>query len=308
MKFLWVNNVPNIVGGTLNCTHSMCQALPEYSHTVVSVQGKFTKETVEAFYGVAKLGDYLESGVSSFDVVVYQNSPNGFVVHPKTVKSVYYQHSDFAGLGRKRCDHVFFVSDYLRREMGETGTVLHQPVTIPKENSNWTKREGFVIGRLCTPTAEKWVKEDFLPHLEVLSNLPAVSFEFVGCPKDLQGVVSGACRGKVIFREAGFSARSLLRCWDVLLYNSSQHETFGRTVREAQRCGCVPVVSNHSGLAEQISHGTSGFLVTSPQDTLHAVRQIMSNPGIASTCKIWGDQHGSLSGWAAKFKEAIGLK
>lgn len=305
-RILWVNNVPQIVGGTLNCTHSMCQALPEHQHTVWAVRGQFGEEEHRAFEGIAELTT--EGSPREYDVVVYQNSALEWISHGPKTKAVYYQHSaSSTSACRDLCDHVFYVSQWLKNKDRGQGVVLHQPVTIPKILDFGTRQHGVVIGRICTPTETKWIPNDFLPHLVLAATVPNTYFEFVGCPRTLQSRVADAVQGRATFRNPGFSSRSLLRNWKVLLYNSSQHETFGRTVREAQRSGCVPIVSNHSGLAEQIEHGKSGFLVDSPEDTKKAIIQAMADPFIKSSCKAFGDLHGSLAGWAEKFKGIVGL-
>ena len=302
MKFLWVNNVPSIVGGTLNCTHSMCKALPNHDHMVLSLQGEFRSAEKEAFAGVAQLTTRWVDA----DVVVFQNSPMNEVVHSGANHSVYYYHSEHRSpIASRFTDHQFFVSDYLKNKLSLPGEVLYQPVTRPKERFQRHKKD-VVIGRLCTPTKEKWVLDEFLPHLVACKGIPGVWFDLVGCPEAIKSTVQTSLDHKVSFFPCSFSARSLLHTWDCLVYTASQHETFGRTVREAQRCGCVPVVSNHSGLAEQVRDG-HGFAVSSPQDVYNAVIRSKEDPGLKSRCRDYGDQMGSLENWAHKFEAAIGL-
>lgn len=304
MKFLWVNNVPSILGGTLNCTHSMCKALPNHDHMVLSLQGEFRSAEREAFKDVATLVTEREDA----DVVVFQNNPIALVGSFGNVRRksrlVYYHHSAH-GASPLLTDHQFFVSDYLKSKVGLPGEVLYQPVTRPKERFQRHKK-GVVIGRLCTPTKEKWVLDEFLPHLVACKNIPGVWFDLVGCPEAIKSTVQTSLDHKVSFFPCSFSARSLFHTWGCMVYTASQHETFGRTVREAQRCGCVPIVSNHSGLAEQVRDG-HGFAVSSPQDVYNAVIRSKEDPSLKSRCRDYGDQMGSLENWAKKFEAAIGV-
>jgi len=305
-KFLWVNNIASITGGTLNCTHSMCQALPRHRHTVLCSTSKFGKAEYQAFNGVATLVQKLPD--EHFDVVVYQNSPLHEVSTEIADITVYYQHS-MQGISASRklaCDHVFYVSRWLRDAIDFDGQVLYQPVTIPAPTIYSPRQGMFTVGRLCTPVASKWKAEEYLHHFRAVAKLENTWFEFVGCPKDIEPVVKEACQGRASFFPVAFSSRGHLRNWDVMLYTSSQTETFGRTVREAQRCGCVPVVSNHSGLAELVSGGY-GFTTESPEESVSRVKMALGNADLKVRCKEHGDLHGSLTNWAYKFCAELGI-
>ncbi|MBL4884425.1 MAG: glycosyltransferase, partial [Planctomycetaceae bacterium] len=114
----------------------------------------------------------------------------------------------------------------------------------------------------------------------VLSNpeceVPEVRWEFVGCPDAFRQELSQACQQRATFHAANWEARSHLNRWHVLLYhNPDVVETFGRTVAEAMRAGCVPVVDNAGGFCEQIGP-QNGYLCSELQEFMTALEELSS--------------------------------
>lgn len=272
MKFLWVNNVCSILGGTLNATLSMVCSFPDADHTVFGFGSRFGSEEYEAFPDGVKLvsGSNLQDFVRNkkFDVIVFQNTPielmpNRYLNKPLTV---YYQHSNHrsAKQAREKCDIFFCVSNYLANLADvSTDHVLYQPVTVPQkiedeEYEEWSKQFASVAGRICTPNPNKWKKEDVVGLVEKVGFNNGIGFHFVGATDPIKEAFKG--NEAVYFSNPSFKARGYLREWDYLLYKSQQTETYGRVVKEAQRSMCIPIVSNHSGFKEQIDNAVTGFL------------------------------------------------
>ena len=64
------------------------------------------------------------------------------------------------------------------------------------------------------------------------------------------------------------------RGWDALLYHNTRvTESFGRTVAESMRAGCIPVVDNRGGFAEQV-HADCGFLCDDKDEFSAALDQL----------------------------------
>ena len=103
-------------------------------------------------------------------------------------------------------------------------------------------------------------------------------WEFVGCLQPLRRRLEEACQGNAEFFPASWLARSRLWQWNALLYhNPALTESFGRTVAEAMRAGCIPIVDGRGGFSEQIADGC-GYLCPEANDFANAVEQILS-PG-----------------------------
>ena len=109
------------------------------------------------------------------------------------------------------------------------------------------------IGRLCTPTPRKWPAELSEFYAYLANRHPAIDWEFVGCPPQLQAAIQSACHGQATFYEASWAARSHLWSWDAMLYHHpTLTESFGRTVAESARTGCIPIVDDRGGFSEQL--------------------------------------------------------
>jgi glycosyltransferase involved in cell wall biosynthesis len=169
-------------------------------------------------------------------------------------------------------------------------------------------RERLVIGRICTPQAKKWPPD--LPefYANLTRRFPEVEWEFVGCSADIHPRLREACRGRAVFHPASWSARAHYWRWDALLYHNPQvTESFGRTVAESMRAGCVPIVDARGGFVEQVADGT-GFLCSGADefaaavDRLHAAgeRRPMSRAAMAHA-----DEAFSLERFAREFMRLL---
>lgn len=133
-----------------------------------------------------------------------------------------------------------------------------------------------VVGRICTPQRRKWPAEIVPLYAELADAFPSVRWEFVGCPEPLQPPLKEACRDRATFFPASWRARSRFRTWDALLYHHpGLTESFGRTVAEAMRAGCIPVVDDRGGFREQVAPGC-GFLCSDAAGFHAAVREVRS--------------------------------
>jgi len=131
-----------------------------------------------------------------------------------------------------------------------------------------------IVGRICTPTVAKWPPELIPFYKEMAGRFPEIHWEFVGCPENHQELLNAACNGRALFHSAGWAARKHLTRWHVLLYHHPHMtESFGRTVAEAKRVGCVPVVDHLGGFVEQISPG-HGFLCANPEEFANALEKL----------------------------------
>lgn len=285
MKLLFVNNVSSVIGGTLACTLSMCQAFPDCEITVFS-WGRFGETEYRVFPKNVNLvsGPNLREfiGDTEYDVIVYQNTgyermPHTFNNKPLTV---YYQHSDHrsAKQARELCNITLCVSKYLADQAGlDESTVLYQPVTVPPqiddpEYDEWAKSFPYVIGRICSPNPNKWKKEDVVDVFNhVTHHTSNGGWHFIGCPDWVkEELEKNHYRDHCYFSDCSFEARGYLHKWDYLLYKSSLPETYGRVVKEAQRCRCVPIVSDLGGFKEQIEQHRTGYLCGDLDDFLFA--------------------------------------
>lgn len=269
MHLLQVCNVGDICGGTAACAWSVIRALPHMQHSVVFLS-RVTAATRTAFEGVQV---YPSNRVterllrdSDPDVCLLHNTSADRFVAQTSMPLIQYQHS----VGhRQPADVHAACSNWLKDQIPGSPAVLYQGVPEPPRPQTRHVRElrdRLVVGRICTPAARKWPAE-LIPFYEHLARQhPQIDWEFVGCPQELESPLRTACQGRARFHEAGWSARSLLWTWDVLLYHHPLlTESFGRTVAEAMRAGCVPVVDARGGFAEQVSPET-GVLCKTPTE------------------------------------------
>lgn len=320
MRVLFVNNVSNILGGTMQCTHSMCRALPDCDITVFSFGSGWNQETQEYFGNVRfvnsiRLQTFLDE-TEPFDLIVYHNIGESRFPRnvPDDTLQVYYLHSK-SGCYRVApnvMDHCFCVSYWLADQVKwEPGTVIWQPVTLPKGPTT-PKPPGVTIGRICAPNRRKYNENLIIPYFKLAEEIgnntdTSVRFEFVGLPKEFR-MRFPPLPGILEYYPASIEARSFYHRWDILLYASGLDETYGRTVKEAQMCGCVPVVSRRAGFIEQC-HSGNGYLFDGLDDCGAILERLMRNPEELRTakeaCIQYGRDEGSLKRWRNLFLEAI---
>lgn len=299
-RILQVCNVGQITGGTAACAWTLTRALPEAAHAVL-FRSAISAETRQAFAGctVQSLAELSQTGQAptSFlrrfqpDLIVLHNTPRGHSpleklqlsrLHPRP-HVLQYLHSVITPA---EADQTVCCSAWLgARYQQSPGSVLLQGVPRPpvsaekdsrrRSSSSWTPRET-VVGRLCTPTARKWPGELIDLYARLASGAPRIHWEFVGCPEQLQKPLRLACRDRARFLPASPAARSHLWKWQAMLYHHpTLTESFGRTVAEAMRCGCIPIVDHLGGFREQITAGT-GFLCRNLDSFAAALEAVQS--------------------------------
>lgn len=271
MRILWVNNVAELLGGTMQATYSMIEALPKATHKV-AVFGSCQSACRDAFSKIAKIETVSKTGLQTLvgsyrpELIVYQNTPEDNLpkVDDRYTVEVYYLHSAGGAKTGNRFPRRLCVSDCLAKQVRwPTETVLYQPVTVEAQNSEQEDLEAKVwVGKIATQREEYWRKEtlsEFLTHADASSRIDLVTdFRPVEDPR-------------VRYLKPSTSIRSLLWCWDYLLAIDKK-ETFGRCVREAQLCGCVPIVSKGSGGPEEIVQQWGGLIVGDPKEAWEAIK------------------------------------
>lgn len=301
---LWVNNSGNALGGTLQCTADCIKALPDCKHTVLSIGSAFSEDVPQLLPDIQLIHkDSVQrvAGRVEPDIIIYQNTHERSMPKraPNGAFQVYYQHSAFPTMKPgTRCDRYFTVSKYLARtlEVSED-TVLYQPVSTPPM---YGARQGYGL-RICTPTQRKWNAKDWRPFVDQV--VKKYSMTLIGFPENCSA--PEGCETE----PASLIARSSFWMHRFLLYTSSLPETYGRTVKEAQRCGCVPIVSDMGGFVEQIENEDGpdyGFLIRKPEEAVEAVETVMKDYDWWE-CHVQkrGNEQGSLQRWRTEFLERI---
>lgn len=261
-RLLQVCNVGTVLGGTGACAFSIARSLPRHSHHLWCF-GPIREDLKEVWRGeglrkIERL-DGEEIARLNPDEVILHNTGRGRVVGKWRARTLQYVHSriDFY-----RAEKTLYCSKYLARQYGASEEeVWWQPVPLPFRPQLIRQPRRFagdelVVGRLCTPGVKKYPRE-LLEVYELLSKShPHIRWEFVGAPVELASELQRACGGRATFHAAGWGKRELFWKWDVLLYtHPTLTETFGRTVAEAMRTGCVPVVDARGGFVEQLEDG-----------------------------------------------------
>lgn len=313
MKLLSVANVGTLLGGTGACCYSCVKSLPDWQHAVVflSTVEDFTRQQFGCeVRQETRITQQLIDEVKP-DVILFHNtSPDRFPERlPDDCVAVYYQHSAFHSCreARRRCDVSLAVSHHLARQTNlRQDFILYQPVPKPPAGE---RRAVLTFGRICTPNRMKWRGVDrfysklgsSLDSLEFVFGDPVTArWDFVGAPDDFPE----HARFSGEFHPAAWDARRLLSEWTAMLYHHpTVSESYGRTVCEAQRAGCIPIVDRRGGFVEQIGHGKTGFLCDSVNEFAEAVRTVAKGEhsiDIAAMQKA-ADERGSLAAWRRNF-------
>lgn len=309
MKLLQVCNVGNICGGTAACAWTIARALPGWEHAIRCLS-PVTPETIQAFapWGIERVdqvdGKLLER--LQPDVVLLHNVGRGVLPNSRSCLVVQYHHS--AG-PRLAADRHVACSRWLADQLGSHVDVLYQPVPIPVAGNDRDPRcldDELIVGRICTPTPRKWPKETIPFYASLSAGFPGYRWEFVGAPEEMRPRLLEACRGRAVFHAANWQARSHLRRWHLLLYHHpSLAESFGRTVAEAMRAGCLPIVDDRGGFREQIISGRSGFLCGNLNEFAQAL-ETLASPEIrwrmARQARELADEKFSLRTFARNFQ------
>lgn len=280
MHILQVCNIGNICGGTAACAWSITHALADHQHTVVFLT-KPTTETMHAFQHCKTVyrpnidSEFLQQ--FSPDILLLHNTNSKNIQGHESFFSIQYHHS--VGEQASATRHVA-CSKWLMSQLSQVQELLYQPIPIPSKliQSNRELSDVMTIGRICTPTAKKW-PQALLPFYERLSRtFPEVVWEFVGVPGNLKAPLNDACQGRCEFLSAGVDARQHFWCWQAMLYHHpTLTESFGRTVAEAMRAGCIPIVDSRGGFLEQITHSESGFLCENVEAFEAAIHKILDH-------------------------------
>ncbi len=302
-KLLQVCNVGRIVGGTAACAWTVTRALPGIEHHVAFLSA-CGDETAAAFLPApvsihATVDQALVDRICP-DVVLLHNTPAWRFTAKSRPPTVQYLHSrvDYPAPS----DVVLCCSRWLAERISiPTDGVLWQAVPKCRVGLLRSSNRRLTVGRLCTPTRRKWSGEVVPFYAELSRRFPEVAWEFVGCPPELVSELRQACRGRAVFHAAGWEQRSQFATWDVLLYsNPGLPESFGRTVAEAMRTGCIPVVDRLGGFIEQVAPDC-GFLCETLDEfatALQHLREPTFRQQVSHRCRQHADHHFSLRQFA----------
>lgn len=311
MHLLQVCNVGQIVGGTAACAWSLTRALPQMTHSVafLSRADAVTRQAFEP-HRILHWPDCTSELIRQVnpDLVILHNISAGQSRWWDGAYTIQYVHS--AGR-RLLADRTVYCSRWLAEQCrARNPAILWQGVPLPIRPSTPQHRiEGRLrIGRICTPTPRKW--PDSLPafYAQLATQHPYVDWEFVGCPMAMQPLLLSACSGRATFHPASWQARSHVWHWDALLYHHpTLTESFGRTVAEAARAGCVPIVDDRGGFTEQLE-ALGGRGCRTRSEFANAISQLsglesLQRPG--ETIRLKAEEHFSLAGFGAKLRSLI---
>ncbi len=305
MRMLQVCNVGNIIGGTAACAWSITRAIPDVQHHVVFLS-HITDATRAAFQHctIDRWERVDETHLNSIrpDLVLLHNVAPQRVGPIRSAVTMQYVHSQ----GRRaNATFTCHCSRWLADRQGASPeTILIQPVPKPPvpDSDPRESAEPFRVGRICTPQPHKWPADTIGFYERFAPRFPHVRWEFVGCPEPLQLQLQTACRGRAVFHAAAWHSRSLLWTWHAMLYhNANVTESFGRTVAESMRAGCIPIVDARGGFVEQVPEGC-GFLCQSEENFAGALEQL---PEQRQQLSHAATQHADAAFSLARFREKL---
>jgi hypothetical protein len=302
LNILQVCNVGRIVGGTAACAWTVTRSLSACRHTVAFL-GHINDETRRAFSHCRLLEwkRVIAANVADIkpDIVLLHNTSHARCDNRLPAVTILYQHS---AAKPAAADRTIYCSRWLAEQCGGTiEQVCLQAVPRPLRSAalgeTRSLRDEIVIGRICTPIKNKWPAEVIEFYGELACRFPTVRWEFVGCPQHLQSQLQTACGNRATFISTSWEARSRLWQWDALLYhNPTVTESFGRTVAEAMRAGCIPIVDDRGGFREQFIAG-SGYLCRDRQGFAQAISELQSSAHrwkMSRACRAHADEQFSL--------------
>jgi len=280
VRLLQVCNVGQLCGGTAACAWTISRCFPDWDQTVLFLSD-MSPDTQAGFSHctVGRISHVDEKTLAAHrpDLVLLHNTSGRCVTPLRNTISMHYRHS--VGPAAP-ADLTVACSDWLSEQLNGHPLIGHPPVLIqpvPRPPlldapACSPRHDELIIGRICTPSLRKWSVEALPVYSRIATAFPMVRWEFVGCPTALQSAWQTAVRGQATFSPAGWGARSRLWRWSALLYHHPGiTESFGRTVAEALRCGCVPIVDARGGFQEQLTGSQAGFLCRTPAEFLTAV-------------------------------------
>jgi glycosyltransferase involved in cell wall biosynthesis len=278
-RLLQVANVGEICGGTAACAWSVTRALPGFEHHVAFLS-PIRHETARVF-AETRLHEWARVDAAAMqrlrpDIVLLHNTAPARVVGSWSVPTVLYRHSSLAA---PWVPSTVYCSRWLADQCGaDQSPVLWQGVPRAPSTGAERTRDHLVIGRLCSPQVRKWPTSLIPFYRRLAIEFPRVCWEFVGCPLELQTTLQRACRKRAVFWTAGWERRALLHQWDGLLYHQPDFpESFGRTVAEGLRAGCLPIVDRLGGFIEQLSDG-GGWLCDDLEGFITAIAALHDEP------------------------------
>jgi len=311
---LQVANVGRITGGTAACAWTVMRCFPDCRHTVVFLS-RVSAEARAAFAGVRVLQ---WNGITparvedtGADVVLLHNTSAGRVDAPLPAPTLQYLHSRITPAA---ADRTIVCSHWLAGRMRMPGEcVVHQAVPRPALPFGWGETRALrrhpVIGRLCTPQRKKWPAEVVPFYRDLARQFREVQWEFVGCPGEMRRPLFDSCDGRAMFFKPSWHIRQRLWHWDALLYhNPHVTESFGRTVAEAMRAGCIPIVDNRGGFREQMND-ECGCLCEDASDFAAAVAAIhlpRLRIEMSSRCREHADREFSLRRFRERLLAVLG--
>lgn len=187
-------------------------------------------------------------------------------------------------------ERTIAVSDYVRRHILENysgvdpekivriyrgaATDVFRPDAVPKEDAEAkkTKQYGFEADRpvITIPGRLTRLKgqEVFLEALSMMRNRrfgvlvlgsDQGRVEYSDQLRTIAGKLSDETR--VVFRDHTSQMQVVYALSDIVVNASTQPESFGRTITEAQASGCLVLATAHGGACETVKDGETGFLV-----------------------------------------------
>lgn len=298
LRVLQVCNVAEILGGTLQCAHSVTKALTKARHSVFCLSGQPSTECKREFKDHRFLwGSDLQGEVDRFrpDIIILHNTAQERLprIDEALCLPIYYLHSAYPAKAGSQFRLKFSVSKFLANKVGwQEDTVLYQPIHVPSDPDPVGARRKGTVGRIATQKREWWDVEQTKKFVDALPDgkkrfEPVTVFDDIHALTDTEN------------RRPSVAAKRLLWEWEYVSC-LGKSETFGRVVREAQMCGCVPIVSKGSGGPEEVVKNWGGIIADSPEDA--AAR-------IAVRAKDWEYPiHGNdcrLSWWRTEFIKRV---
>ena len=187
-------------------------------------------------------------------------------------------------------ERTIAVSDYVRRHILENysgvdpekivriyrgaATDVFRPDAVPKEDAEAkkTKQYGFEADRpvITIPGRLTRLKgqEVFFEALSMMRNRrfgvlvlgsDQGRVEYSDQLRTIAGKLSDETR--VVFRDHTSQMQVVYALSDIVVNASTQPESFGRTITEAQASGCLVLATAHGGACETVKDGETGFLV-----------------------------------------------
>lgn len=187
-------------------------------------------------------------------------------------------------------ERTIAVSDYVRRHILDNysgvdperivriyrgaETDVFSPDAVPKEDAEAkkTKQYGFEGDRPVITIAGRLTRlkgqEVFFEALSMMRNRrfgvlvlgsDQGRVEYSDHLRTIAGKLSDETR--VVFRDHTSQMQVVYALSDIVVNASTQPESFGRTITEAQASGCLVLATAHGGACETVKDGETGFLV-----------------------------------------------